>query len=142
MTSSVDMYTSKYGSLKKLNELNYVKWQSDLKIVLRSMRAYKIVTGEEVEPPAANNNAARLALESFQTRQALAATAIQFSCGDSVQHHIEGMEDDPKEMWDTLKARLNTTATHVGRTTIHNSFFNSRPVEGNSKEPHTPYPMR
>jgi hypothetical protein len=51
MSSTDKFYKSTYGNFEKLNKLNYTSWRAKVTGVLRSLRAYKIVTEDEQAPP-------------------------------------------------------------------------------------------
>jgi len=120
-------YTSKYGSIKKLTDTNYAVWKGDVTVILEAMNALDIVIGEEEEPPAGNTVAARTAIADYRKRRALATSAIRFSCTEIVAIYINGLSN-PREMWETLNQRLDTTTSYIGRTTIVTKFQNARPV--------------
>ena len=43
-------YKSVYGTFDKLTKLNYISWKSNVTTVLQSLRSFRIVLGEELEP--------------------------------------------------------------------------------------------
>jgi hypothetical protein len=100
--SSKIYYTSKFGSIKKLNNSNYAIWKGDVTVILQAMGAYAIVNGEEEEPAAGNTAAARTAIADYQKRRAYAISAIRFSCTDEAAIYVNGLSD-PREMWQILK---------------------------------------
>ena len=108
--SSKLYYTSKYGGIKKLNDTNYALWKGDVTVILEAMNAFVIVNGEEEEPPAGNTVAASTAIADYRKRRALATSAISFSCTEEVAIYKMGMSN-PREMWETLSERLDSTTT-------------------------------
>ena len=129
----VEMYNSKYGSIEKLTSDNYDTWKLCISVVLSAMLAFKIVTGEEVEDdlPIGNSPANIAKRESYEKRQALAATAILLSCTPEVRIHLSGTTD-AKAMWDRLAEQLSTSSSLGRRVTIGRNFFNARPKAGES----------
>ena len=129
----VEMYNSKYGSIEKLSSDNYDTWKPRISVILSAMLALKIVTGEEVEDdlPIGNSPANIAKRESYEKRQALAATAILLSCTHEVSTHLSGITD-PKAMWDTLAQHLSSTSSFGRRVTIGKNFDNARPKTGES----------
>ena len=119
-------YSSKHGSCEKLNALNYRVWKEDMEIILNSMNVMEIVSGDEPIPPAGNTLIARNLLTDYKQRSASAVSAIRFSCTDAIRLYINGLKE-PKTMWDTLKDRLDTTATYIGREAIRQNFQTARP---------------
>jgi hypothetical protein len=55
--SSKVFYSSKYGSIKKLDGPKYMEWKSDVTEIPRVMNAPRIVRGDEAEPTASNTAA-------------------------------------------------------------------------------------
>jgi len=66
--SSKLYYTSKFGSIKKLNNSNYAIWKGDVTVIQQAMGAYAIVNREEEEPAAGNTAAVRTATADYQKR--------------------------------------------------------------------------
>ena len=92
-----------------------------MEIILNSMNVMEIVSGDEPVPPAGNTITARNLLSDYKQRSAPAVSAICFSCTDAIRLYINGLKE-PKAMWDTLKDRLDTTATYIEREAIRQNF--------------------
>jgi hypothetical protein len=122
-------YHTKNGVMDKLTAINYPKWRNAFTVLLRSMNALRIVQGEESEPTPGNSATAKAASADFEKRSGQAASAILMSCSDAIAPYLEGMLD-PREMWDTLAERFDSTRNTIGRTTILRQFQNARPTNG------------
>ena len=96
-TTASDTYSSKFGSVKKLDAQNYRTWQIDLQAILQATNSWEIVNGNENPPPAGASLAARTALTDYTKRSALAITAIRFSCTDQIRIYIDGLTT-PRDM--------------------------------------------
>jgi len=129
--SSKTYYTSKFGSIKKLSNINYAIWTGDVTVILQAMGAYTIINGEKDEPAAGNTATARTATADDQKRRTYAISAIRFSCTDEAAIYINGLSD-PSKMWQILKERLDLTTLYIGRTAIVAQFQNARPTVGES----------
>jgi hypothetical protein len=126
MSSTDKFYKSTYGNFEKLNKLNYTGWRAKVTGVLRSLRAYKIVTGEEQAPPNGNSVAARAATADYDTRYAQAETTIRLSVNDDIGERLEGLED-PAEMWEILRKEFDSTASEARRMKLAIEFHGLRP---------------
>ena len=124
-TAGNQPYKSTYGNFEKLNKLNYTSWRAKVTGVLRSLRAYKIVTGEEQVPPEGNSAAARAAITDYDARYAQAETTIRLSVNDDIGERLEGVED-PVEMWEILKKEFDSTASEARRTKLAIDFHGLR----------------
>ena len=111
-TAGNQPYKSTYGNFEKLKKLNYTSWRVKVTGVLRSLRAYKIVTGEEQAPPEGNSAAARAAITDYDARYAQAETTIRLPVNDDIGERLEGVED-PAEMWEILKKEFDSTASEA-----------------------------
>ena len=127
--SSKTYYTSKFGSIKKLSNINYAIWTGDVTVILQAMGAYTIINGEKDEPAAGNTATARTATADDQKRRTYAISAIRFSCTDEAAIYINGLSD-PSKMWQILKERLDLTTLYIGRTAIVVQFQNAQPTVG------------
>ena len=115
MSSTDKFYKSTYDNFEKLNKLNYTSWRAKVTGVLRSLRAYKIVTGEEQAPPNGGNSAAaRAAIADYDARFAQAEATIRLSVNDDIAERLEGVED-PAEMWEILRKEFDSTASEARR---------------------------
>jgi len=85
-------------------------------LVLEAMDGYDIVTGEVPEPPPID-----IDYHEWKIQAAKAKTTIHLSCSPAIQFLLKGLRS-PGAMWTTLLARLENTATHVGRTNIQCKF--------------------
>lgn len=130
--STKDTFKHPKGSYERLNATNYATWKNSTRRLLRALRAWSIVTGEEVAPslPAAGNYPTSLIAkknhDEFLQRQEDAALVIYNSCGASLRSYIDQI-DDPKVMWDTLDKQLNTANSAVGRQAIFRQFMELKP---------------
>jgi hypothetical protein len=126
MSSTDKFYKSTYGNFEKLNKLNYTSWRAKVTGVLRSLRAYKIVTGDEQAPPHGNSVAARAAIADYDARYAQAETTIRLSVNDDIGEQLEGVED-PAEMWEILRKEFDSTASEARRMKLAIEFYGLRP---------------
>jgi len=120
-----NFYKSNYGSFEKLNKLNYLSWKEDVLSVLDSLKASKIVTGEEQEPPIGNTAAMRAATADYEARSAQARTTIRFSIHEEIRERLSGLSD-PAEMWEILK-EFDSSATETRRTKLAIEFHGLKP---------------
>jgi hypothetical protein len=131
-TIKKDFHKTKWGTIECLNLTNYIDWKMNIKSILKSMKAWEIVTGEEKEPietPPAHSTRARSgeadnanlqrAIESFRDRRNAAETLLRFSVNNTVQKQLRRMED-PAKMWVTLGNQFNRTYSQTQRS-IHAS---------------------
>ena len=124
-----EWYQFEHGAIKKLDQTNYTEWKRDVRSALTVEDAFRIVTGEEPEPPAGKSRDARVALDSYRKRRALAAQVLIYSTKPTIRLHVIDM-DDPSEIWQTLAERLDFTKTQVGRDAVLNKFMSARPETG------------
>ena len=98
-TIKKDVHRTNWGSIKRLNLTNYIDWKMNVKSILKSMRAWEIVTGEEKEPTKTPSTLTNLevAIESFKQRKNDAETLLHFSVNSTIQKQLRYMED-PAEM--------------------------------------------
>ena len=134
--STKDTFKHPKGSYERLNAVNYPTWSNSTRRLLRALRAWSIVAGEEVTPtiPPPGTGLSGVAkakknLEDFQQRQEDAALVIYNSCSASLRSYIDKI-DDPKTMWDTLDKQLNTAKSAVGRQAIFRQFMELKPSTG------------
>jgi hypothetical protein len=100
-------------------------------VILKAMNAFAIVNGKEEEPPVSNT----AAVADYQKQHAFATSVIRFSCTEEVAIYINGLLD-PREMWETLKERLDSTTSYIGRVAMVTKFQNARPATGESMRLH------
>jgi len=127
-------YKHALGSIELLKSTNYAKWNRNCRRILEGIRAWKIITGEEVEPNApVGFNAAAIAERAVHTnyleRRAQAAAIISGSCSEEVQIELEGIHD-PAQMWTVLAARMDAVSTTVGRMMLLRKFRDLKPTIG------------
>jgi hypothetical protein len=129
-------YKHALGTIELLESTNYATWKRQCGRVLKGIKAWQIVLGEE-QPP--NNpvgfGAAAVAEQAvysdYTTRRDQASAIISGSCCNEVQIQIEEI-DDPAEMWTTIARKMDATSTVVGRMTLLRKFHALRPVAGES----------
>jgi hypothetical protein len=88
--------------------------------VLVAIRAYNIVTGDELFPEG-NGSAARTLQKEWHQKADDSIALIHLGCTDDLLPWIDDI-DDPVEMWQTLQGRLDNTTNQVGRTQIIRKF--------------------
>lgn len=122
------------GTIELLEGTNYATWKRQCGRVLKGIKAWKIVLGEE-QPPnnpigfAAAAVAERAVYNDYCTRRDQASAIISGSCCNDVQIEIEAI-DDPAEMWTAIARKMDETSTVVGRMTLLRKFHALRPVVG------------
>ena len=136
--STKDTFKHPKGSYERLNATNYPTWSNSTRRLLRALRAWSIVAGDEVAPviPTAGIGLSGIAkakkdLEDFVQRREDAALVIYNSCSATLRSYIDKI-DDPKTMWDTLDKQLNTAKSAVGRQAIFWQFMELKPTVGDS----------
>jgi len=127
-------YKHALGVIELLDTTNYAIWKRQCGRVLKGIRAWRIVIGEEQElnDPvgfAAAAVAERSVYNDYMNRREQASAIISGSCSNEVQVHVEGI-DNPTEMWTVLAERMDTAATVVRRMTLQRKFHALRPVAG------------
>jgi hypothetical protein len=137
-----DFHKTKWGTIECLNLTNYIDWKMNIKSILKSMKAWEIVTGEEKEPietPPAHSTRARSgeadnanlqrAIESFRDRRNAAETLLRFSVNNTVQKQLRRMED-PAKMWVTLGNQFNRTYSQTQRSIHASNLHTVKPHSG------------
>ena len=112
---------TQYGNIPLLTYINYEAWKDTMFHVLRAVDADNIITGEEEEPAPID-----LDYRDYKKRASKAASIISLSCSPEIRPYLKGLQT-PREMWETLQARLDTAATLIGRTGILRKFRAARP---------------
>ncbi|KAF8241413.1 hypothetical protein K440DRAFT_680347 [Wilcoxina mikolae CBS 423.85] len=108
-TSNLPNYNkTQYGNVPLLTHHHYNLWVETIILVLKAMRAYTIVTGEEPEPQALN-----IDYTNWKAQEAQAATSILLSCSLDVRTYLKGMRI-PQTIWHTLQKYLDNTTTVIG----------------------------
>jgi hypothetical protein len=129
-------YKHALGTIELLEGTNYATWKRQCGRVLKGIKAWQIVLGEE-QPPnnpvgfAAAAVAERAIYTDYTTRRDQASAIICGSCCNEVQIQIEEI-DNPAEMWTTIARKMDATSTVVGRMTLLRKFHALRPVAGES----------
>ena len=112
---------TEYGNIPLLTYLNYEAWKDTMFHVLRALDADNIITGEEEEPIPID-----LDYKDYKKRASKAASIISLSCSPEIRPYLKGLQT-PREMWETLQARLDSAVTLIGRTGILRKFRAARP---------------
>jgi len=115
------MFKTDYGLIPKLTHKNYPTWRKNVRRILISIRAYNIVTGEELFPDV-NGSAACTLQKEWHHRANKAIAQIHLRCTDDLLPWIDHI-DDPVEIWQTLQNRLDNTTNQVGRAQIVRKFY-------------------
>jgi len=110
-------YKHRLGSIELLEDTNYATWKRQCVRILKGIKAWNIVLGEE-QPP--NNPvgfvavavAERAVYDSYITRCNEASTIISGSCCNDIQIVIEEI-DDPMEMWTAIARKMDATSAVV-----------------------------
>jgi hypothetical protein len=127
-----DVFKHAKGSFDRLTTSNYTSWSKNMRRLLKSLRAWNIVAGDEEEPAAPAANASEKVTQKYKDyldRKDDAALCIYNACSTSVRVHIYDI-DDPAEMWDKLAERLDAARTAVGRQGIYQKFLAMKPAAG------------
>jgi len=140
MNSKKDMFKSMRGTFERLNT-NYSQWSASMKRALKADGLWRIVGGSEKcpEDPATSNNPANSGSTVTSSADITSASAIDFTlaklsflkrqdeallhdaCSVGVRSHIEHLQS-PEDIWNTLKARMNSAASEIGRQTLKARF--------------------
>ena len=91
--------------IQNLSTSNYFLWSRKIEIVLRGKGLWKIVSGEEIGPD--TSTATGEEMEKFYQRRDRALTTLLFTIDDACSASVISLRN-PKEIWDTLKARYET----------------------------------
>jgi hypothetical protein len=128
MSSSEPTFNrTRWGDIPKFTKTNYDEWRDDMILILSSMRAYAIVTGDDREPqPLVFDHDDNY--DDWKAKEAEAASIIRLSCSPEVRCIIKGMRN-PLEMWNMLETNLATTGSYIGRQDILRQFRACRPKE-------------
>jgi len=114
----------------------------NVKSILKSMKAWEIVTSEEKEPtethPAHSTRARsgevdnanlQRVIETFKERRNAAKTLLRFSVNGMIQKQLRRMED-PAEMWITLGNQFNRTYSETERSIHASNLYTVKPRPG------------
>lgn len=142
-----EFYKSQNGMTVLLNASNYSCWVNDVTILLLADRALGIIEGTEDPPtlvpinqsPAQSTCSATSQAEGHQTAKTYrklkqnyeetkykAVAIIYNSICPPMINYIKGMQD-PKKMWDTLKAELDTVDARAGAAQLRARFHSLQP---------------
>ena len=111
--------------MPQLTDENYPIWKQKIHQVLIAKKAYNIVTSVEPLPPG-NGVTLRALHEAWQDRANKAIPLIHLRCCDELLPLINNI-NDPMEMWEALRDRLNTALMKHARTQLLRKFTPSRP---------------
>ena len=125
MPATTEMFKTDYRFIPKLPHDNYLTWREKVHRVLVAMRAYDIVTGDELLPEG-NGSAARTLQKEWHRRANDAIAQIHLGCTDDLRPWIDDI-DDRVEMWQTLQNRVDNTTNQVSGTEIVREFHALRP---------------
>jgi hypothetical protein len=118
-------FKTDHGNVPKLTEENYPVWKQKIRRVIITKKAYNIVTGVELLP-VGNGVALRLLQESWHDRANTALAHIHLGCCDELLPLIDDI-NDPVEMWEALRDRLDNASTKLGCTQVLRKFTATRP---------------
>jgi hypothetical protein len=124
---SAGFYKCQYGKVELLTDDNYLDWSATLTQFLIADDTWDIAQGLEVAPVLPANPTApqqrthNETLKNFRIRSAKACSMILSSISPSYKRFIFG-KTDPKDMWDTLKNRLDSIRSNIGPSSIRSQF--------------------
>jgi hypothetical protein len=127
MSATTEMFKTDYVFIPKLTCDNYATRRKKVRRMLVAMRAYNIVTGDELLPEGNRSVACTLHKEWHQKAND-AIAQIHLGCTDDLLPWIDDI-DDPVGMWQTLQQRLDITTNQVSRTEIIRKFHSLRPLK-------------
>ena len=84
--------------IKPLTNGNYQEWAGEMKALLMQRGLWSVVSGKSSKPTEA------AALEKWEAKAEKAAGEIYLAVGGDQRVHFSGHEENPKEMWEKLKA--------------------------------------
>jgi hypothetical protein len=127
-------YKHALGTIELLDTTNYATWKRQCGRVLKGIKAWKIVVGEEQQPnnPGGFSPAAvaeRAVYNDYITHLEQASAIICGSCCNQVQIYVEEI-DNQAQMWTVIAARMDAAGTVVGRMTHLRKFHALRPIAG------------
>jgi len=141
-TVKKDLHKTKWGNIEHLNLINDIDWKMNVKSILKSMKAWEIVIGEEKEPTETtpthstrarsgevDNANLKLAIENFKERRTDAETLLRFSVNDTIQKQLRHMED-PVKVWITLGNQFNRTYSETQRSIHASNLYTVKPRPG------------
>jgi len=115
-------YKHRLGSIELLEGTNYATWKRQCVCILKGLKAWNIVLGEEQPPnnPVGFATAAvaeRAVYDSYITRCDEASAIISGSYCNEVQIEIDEI-NYPVEMWAAIARKMDATSTVVGRMSL------------------------
>jgi len=130
-TIKKDVHCTNWGSIKHLNLTSYIDWKMNIKSILKSMRVWKIDTGEEKEPTETPPTLANLelAIKSFKQRKNDEETLLHFSINSTIQKQLRHMED-PAEMRVILGNQFNRTYSQMQHSIYTGNLYTVKPYPG------------
>jgi len=120
-----ETFKTDHANVPKLTEENYPVWKQIIRRVLIAKKAYDILTGVELLP-VGNCVALRPLQESWHDRANKALAQIHLGCCDKLLPLIDDT-DDPVEMREALRDRLDNASPKLGRTQVLQKFTASQP---------------
>jgi len=120
-----ETFKTDHGNVPKLTEENYAVWKQIIRRVLIAKNAYDILTGVELLA-VGNGVALRPVHESWDDRANKALAQIHRGCCDKLLPLIDDT-DDPVEMWEALRDRLDSASPKLGCTQVLRKFTASQP---------------
>jgi len=122
---SNETFKTDHGNLPKLPEENYPLWKQNIRRVLITKTAYDIFSGVKLLP--IGNCVGRRPLhESCHYRANPSLAQIHLGCCDKLLPLINDI-NDPLEMWEERRDRLDNASTKLGRSQVLRKFTASRP---------------
>ena len=126
-------YRSKYaGEIPLLTDTNNNVWRNAITIHLQAIRASGHVLGTTTPPRSGLSEPDPQSLEAFDSYYQLEAKAKGVILGltsPAFRLYLTGMTT-AKEMWTTLKDRLDKAASINGRLALRRQFLSASPVPG------------
>ena len=109
-----------------LKKDNYKSWAVKLKVQLKVMECWELVTGTELQPPntapagadAAALTAALALRKSWEKRHDGACAAIITSILDEEHHVVHGIDEDPVATWTRLREKFERRSEQEAKTSL------------------------
>ena len=120
---TTDIYKHKESSFERLNSTNYPNWAMNIEYLLSSLSLWTMCNGDRprlallANGSQANRDARAAYVEEFNDDCPKCVNILYNSCSEDVRHIIRGM-NDPRTMWTTLQAALDSTASQIGRAHV------------------------
>ena len=116
-------------SFPKLNSRNYASWRDQMAAWGRKQGWWRIVSGDVTRPDVTSGDAYQRWLEKVDK----AAGEIYLAIEDDQKHHLAGVLDDPKRMWELLE-RGNQSKKPGMRFNTYSDLFSVRKEENETLE--------